>query len=280
MKTPAPQAPVRSTTAPSARPDPSWLTSVRRATSAELVKLRSLRSNLWLLVTAVVFAVALGPVQTLGQLVAPAGRQVDSVAGAVSLALAGLSTATLLLGVLGVLLVTGEYAPRSIRTTFMLIPRRGHVVLGKLVSLSLVIAVTGVPALVIAVTGSFLIVSRIGLDVGWDSPQVLRVVLGSLWVMVGWGVLGQLAGWVTRSKLGGAALLFGVMLVLTPVLGLVPGTTGDLLVALTPASAAGALVSTHHVGALGSPSFGFALWTAYVVVGSVLASRLVSRRDA
>jgi ABC-2 type transport system permease protein len=280
MKTPTPEAPVRSTTAPSARPGPTWLATVRRATGTELVKLGSLRSHLWLLVTAIVFAVALGPVQTLGQLFAPEGQQVDSAAGVISLALAGLSTTTLLLGILGVLLVTGEYAPRSIRTTFMLIPRRGHVVLGKLVSLSLVITVAGVPALAIAATGSFLIVSRIGLDVGWDSPQVLRVVLGSLWVMVGWGVLGQVAGWVIRSKLGGAALLFAVMIVLTPVLGLVPGTIGDVLIALTPASAAGALVSTHHVGVLDSPAIGFALWSAYLVLGSVIASRLVSRRDA
>lgn len=278
--TPSPPATTQAVATASAAPAPGWAVTVRRATISELVKMRTLRSNVWLLVTAVAFLLLLGPVQTVGQVVAPAGQRVDNTAGAISLALAGLSTTTLLLGVLGVLLVTGEYAPRAIRTTFMLIPRRGHVVLGKLLSLSLVTVATGVPAVAIAVTASFVVVSRVSVDVGWGSPQVLRVVLGSIFVMVGWGILGQLAGWVTRSKLGGAALLFGVMLVLTPVLGLVPGTVGDVLIGLTPASAAGAMVNTHHLGVLDSPGFGFALWTAYLVGGSMLATTLVRRRDA
>ena len=257
-----------------------WAATVRRATASELIKLRTLRSTMWLLATAVLFVLLLGPIQPMGQLVVRAVGRVDSSAGALSLALAGLSTTTLLLGILGVLLVTGEYAPRAIRTTFMHIPRRGHVVLGKLTSLSLVTVVTGLPAVAIAVTVSFAIVSRIGLDVGWGSPHVLRITVGSVYAMVGWGLLGQLAGWVTRSKLGGAALLFGVMLVLTPVLGLVPGPVGDVLIALTPASAAGAMLNTHHVGVLDSPAAGFTLWTAYLLGGTVLAAALLRRRDA
>jgi ABC-2 type transport system permease protein len=281
MNSPAPSPSVQISSAPTlSNTRTGWAATVRRATVSELIKLRTLRSNMWLLAAAVLFLLLLGPIQTVGQVVAPAEQRVETAAGAISLALAGLSTSTLLLGILGVLLVTGEYAPRAIRTTFMLIPRRGHIILGKLTSLTLVTGVTALPAVAIAVTASFAIVNRVGLDVGWGSPQVLRIVAGSVWVMVGWGIFGQLAGWVTRSKLGGAALLFGVMLVLTPVLGLVPGTVGDVLIALTPASAAGAMVNTHHVGALDAPAAGFILWTAYLLGGIALAAAVVRRRDA
>ena len=83
------------------------------------------------------------------------------------------------------------------------------------------------------------------LQVGWTSPHVLRVSAAMVWYLVGWGVLGLAAGWVTRSKLGGAALLMTVMLVLAPVLGLIPGRVGEVVVALMPSSAGAAMVSTH-----------------------------------
>lgn len=63
-------------------------------------------------------------------------------------------------------------------------------------------------------------------------------------------------------------------------LGLVPGPVGEVLIALTPASAAGAMMNTHHVGVLDSPAAGFILWTAYLLGGTALAAALLRRRDA
>jgi ABC-2 type transport system permease protein len=247
--------------------------------AAELVKLRTLRSSVWLLVVATAFTVVLGPVQSLGQVLSGANRDVDSSA-VLSLALAGTSTATLLLGVLGVLFVAGEYAPRAIRTTFMLVPRRPHVVVAKAAALGLVTAVTGLVAVAIAVSVSLAIFTRADVAVGWGSPHVLRVSATTVWYLVGWAVLGQVAGWVTRSKLGGAALLIGVMLVLAPVLGLVPGRAGEILVGLMPSSAGAAMISTHHATALGAPAIGLLLWTGYLVGFSCLAAWFVASRDA
>ena len=273
QSTTQPPRPTPSTSAPV-----STSASLRRTVASEVVKLRTLRSNVWLLVAATLFTVFLGPVQSLGQVLAGPG-DTDSSA-VVSLALAGTSTATLLLGVLGVLFVAGEYAPRAIRTTFMLVPRRPHVVVGKAAALGLVTAVTGLVAVGIAVTVSLAMFSQADVAVGWGSPHVLRVSAATVWYLVGWVVLGQVAGWVTRSKLGGAALLIGVMLVLAPVLGLIPGRPGEILVALMPSSAGAAMISTQHATAFGAPAVGLLLWTGYVVVFSCLAAWFVSRRDA
>lgn len=254
--------------------------TMRRTVKSELVKLRSLRSNVWLLAAATAFTLLLGPIQSVGQVVAGSEERIVDSAGAVSIALTGASTATLILGVFGVLLVTGEYVPRAIRTTFLLVPRRGHVVFAKAVALSLATALISALAVTGAVAASLSILARADLHAGWGSPHVLRVSAAMVWYLVGWGVLGLAAGWLTRSKIGGAALLMGVMLVLAPVLALVPGRTGQLLVALLPSSAGGAMISTHHAAALGSPEVGFVVWTAYLVLFTALSAWVVARRDA
>jgi hypothetical protein len=114
---------------------------------------------------------------------------------------------------------------------------------------------------------------------------VLRVSVAMVWYLVGWGILGLAAGWVTRSKLGGAGLLLTVMLLLAPVLGLIPGRVGEVVVALMPSSAGAAMVSTRPATDVAGitvdlPAFGFAVWTSYLVIATVLASVVVSRRDA
>jgi ABC-2 type transport system permease protein len=256
------------------------VTSLRRSLTAELIKLRSLRSSVWLLLTAVGFTLTLGPLQSLGEVVGDAGRTVDDSAGAVSLALAGASTGALLLGVLGVLVVAGEYAPRAVRTTFMHVPRRSYVVVATAVALTATALVTAALAVAAAVSVTLAVLASAGLHVGWASPDVLRVSAATVWYLAGWGVLGQAAGWVTRSKLGGAALLVGVMLVLTPVLGLVPGRVGEVATALTPASAGAVMVGTERAAVLGTPGTGFLLWTAWLVGSTALAAWVVVRRVA
>ena len=251
--------------------------TLQRTVTSELIKLTTLRSQVWLLIVAATLVATLGPIQTLGQVMAAGDTM--SASAAVSLALTGMSTSTLLVGVLGVLVVTGEYAPRAIRTTFTLVPRRGHVVVAKALAIALVTTMVGILTVAIAVTASLAILSSAGSSVSWGSPDVLRISAVMVWYLVGWAVLGLAAGWLTRSKLGGAALLLGLMLLLAPVLGLVPGRPGEVLVALMPSSAGAAMVGTEPGGTLSSPGTGFVIWTAYLVLSTVLSAWLTAHRD-
>lgn len=254
--------------------------TVRRSVNSELVKLRTLRSQVWLLLVATTFTLALGPVQSLGEVLADSGGTIESSAGAVSLALTGATTANLLIGVLGVMTVAGEYAPRAIRSTFMLVPRRGHVVAAKALALGIVVALTSALAVAVAVTTTMAVLQDTGVHADWASPQVLRISMATVWYLVGWGILGQAAGWLTRSKIGGATLLMTVMLVLTPILGLIPGRVGETLVALTPSSVGGAMISSAHSSTLGTPLVGFVLWSAYLLLITAATAAVVGRRDA
>lgn len=247
-------------------------TTVRRTLASELIKLRSLRTYVWLTAVAGAFTLVLGPIQSVGPVLgAPGG---EGGAGAVSLALAGATTAALLVGILGVLVVTGEYTPRAMRTTFTTVPRRGYVVVAKALALGLVTAAVSLVTVVAAVSLTLWILTYADIHVGWGSAHVLRVAAGTVWHLVGWGVLGAAAGWVTRSKIGGAALLLGVMLVLPPVLGLVPAV-GGVLAGVLPSSAGAAMISTD-----GAAGLGFLLWTGYLVLFTALSAWIVSRRDA
>ena len=106
--------------------------TLARVTRSETVKLRTLRSNVVLVITATLFLLVMGPVQALGQVIAPQGATpIGDLGSAVSVALNGGITAALLLGVLGVLSVTSEFPTALVRTTFWAVPRRGLVVRGK-----------------------------------------------------------------------------------------------------------------------------------------------------
>jgi ABC-2 type transport system permease protein len=273
-------------TGPSTGPSTDRLIALRRSTRSELIKLGSLRSHVWLLAVAIGFMALLGPIDALGSVLDESETTVTDAAGAVSTALTGGTTSTLLLGVLGVLMVAGEYAPRAIRTTFMTVPRHGVVVVAKAVALATLVLVTATVAVVAAVTVSMSLFASGGLHVGWASPPVLRVSAATVWYLVGWAVLGLAAGWVTRSKLGGSSLLLIVMLIVPPVLSLIPGRAGSVLVAVMPSSAGAAMVSTHPattdvLGITVNVSlFGFMLWTAYLLVFTTVAAMAVARRDA
>ena len=124
------------------------------------------------------------------------------------------------------------------------------------------------------------VLARADVHTSWHDPELLRISVAMVWYLVGWGILGLAAGWVTRSKIGGATLLMTVMVVLTPVLALVPGRVGELLASLTPSSVGGAMISSHHTSVLGTPLVGLLLWSVYLVVFTAASALVVAHRDA
>jgi len=93
-----------------------------RVVRSEWVKFRSLRSSWALLASAAAGMMAIGAV--IGYTTGKNFAGLDAEDSAASGALQGFRLATLLMGVLGVLLVTGEYGTGSIRSTLAAVPRR------------------------------------------------------------------------------------------------------------------------------------------------------------
>jgi ABC-2 type transport system permease protein len=117
----------------------------RHAARMERIKLSSVRSTWWLAIAAVAAMAAAGTGVGLGYRshtpVATAAQILDNSLG-------GAILAQLLLGALGVLMVTGEYGTGTIRSTLAAVPRRRIVLAAK-------VAVCGGTALAVGLVASF-----------------------------------------------------------------------------------------------------------------------------
>ncbi len=168
---PTPMAPV-----PAAAAGP--VTQVR-VVRAEWTKLRALRSTWWCGLLAVVLIVGLGAA------IAGSGAPYtisagNSAAGGVSVSLVGIVIAQLVLGVLGVLAFSGEYATGMIRATLAVVPSRLPVLWAKLIAVvGLVLPLTLLAAAAEFFTATALESSRGGSAISLTGPSVLREVVGA-----------------------------------------------------------------------------------------------------
>jgi hypothetical protein len=252
-----------------------------RVLASELLKLRGLRSPVVLVAVASAFVILLGPVNALGQVVA--ADQADplrSVGDALSLVLMGSTNAALVLGVLGVLSVTNEYATGSIRASFAAVPRRPALVLGKAAALATALLPGALVSLVIAFEVGRRILHQADVGLGWADPGVVRVLLGTAWYVVGWAMLGQALAWMLRSAVGASFALLGVMFVLPALTTLIPGRAAETIRELMVSEAGAAMVRTEQAGAGLGPLAGALVWTLYLAVGLGIAVLTTDRRDA
>ncbi|MFQ1003938.1 ABC transporter permease subunit [Modestobacter sp. SSW1-42] len=249
----------------------------------EWVKLRSLRSTWLSLAIGLVLMVLLGWLFTAtaesggpgGDGGGPPGL---SLTDPVGLSLAGYRLAQLAIGVLGVLLVTGEYSSGTIRSTFAAVPRRWPVVAAKAAVFS---AVVFLGALVAGGTSFLVGQASLGdLGVGLGADGVVRALLGLALYLTAIGLSGMALGWLLRSTAGAISTLFGLVFLL-PVLGaLLPSSWGPDVVRLLPGEAGAQVFALVPAPDALDPWAGFAVLVGYLVVAFGAATVLLHRRDA
>ena len=249
----------------------------------EWVKLRSLRS------TWITLAVGLGLMVLLGWLFTATAESGGpggdgggppglSLTDPVGLSLAGSTLAQLAIGVLGVLLVTGEYATGTIRSTFAAVPRRWPVVVGKAAVFAAVVFVGSLVAGVVAFVVGQASLGDLGVGLGADG--VVRALLGLALYLTAIGLFGMALGWLLRSTAGSISTLFGLVFLL-PVLGaLLPSSWGPDVVRLLPGEAGARVFSLVQAPDALGPWSGFAVLIGYLVVAFAAATVLLRRRDA
>lgn len=252
-----------------------------RVIRAEWTKLRALRSTWWCALIAVVLIVGLGAA------IAGSGTPYhvsagNSAAGAVSISLAGVVFAQLVLGVLGVLLFSGEYATGMIRATLAVVPSRLPVLWAKLAVLAaLVLPLSLLAALAEFFVATALESARGGSAISLTDPGVLRTVAGAAVYLAVTAVIGLALGALLRKTAGGLAVFAAVFFVLPIVAAYLPHSISGFAPYL-PSNAGGALWGAgklfggHQLG----PSAGFAVLAGYAIVLTGLAAWRLRRRDA
>ncbi|RWZ67826.1 ABC transporter permease [Labedella populi] len=207
--------------------------SLRGMIRSEWIKLRSIGSTWWMYAALLVMTVGIGTQMSSSTSFAWLGdeqpTQMGMQAAAVNAMILGADINVLVVGVLGVLVIAGEYNTGMIRSTFTAVPRRVPVLLAKAMVFAVVTFLVGILSLAITVPMSIGILAGNGIDVRLDDPHYWRAVIGSLVYVVLVGLIAFGIGAILRNIAGGIALALGLVLVAPIALGLVSGVGPQLV---------------------------------------------------
>lgn len=248
---------------------------------AELFKLRTVRSTYMAVLIAVAsnvgFAILAAAV-IAPRLSASERTHVDVV----QLALAGLHLSQVAFGVLGALVITGEYGSGMIRTTLAAAPRRRALLAAKALVLAGVTLITATASTV----GAYL-VFQAALPAGTltgtslSDPGVARAVVGGGLYLTVLALLGFGLGVFLRSSAGAIATLFGLLFVPPLLLDLLPDSWKTTIGPYIPMQAGDQVyIAVRHEAAALAPWAGFGVFCLYAAVAAVAGLVVITRRDA
>jgi ABC-2 type transport system permease protein len=265
--------------------------SFPRIVKSEWIKLRTLRSTMWALIITVVVMVGFSVLLAFvahnfatpsagGQGQGPPSDGMTNPEVVQFVNTFGYHFAELVVAVLGVLLITGEYGTGMIRSTMAAVPKRVPALIAKY----LVVGVTTFVVSAVAIGISYLvtkpILGRDNLNAGL-SGQTIRVFLGCALLLALISLFALSIGTLMRHSAGSISTVLGILLLVPIILGILsnfvswadnvakwmPGSVGDRIIA-----------TTTNSGDL-TPWQGFGMLALYVVVLGAVSAVLLRRRD-
>ena len=251
-------------------------TQLGRVMAAEWTKLRSVRSTVWTMAMTLVLSIGLPALFALA--VINASPQGDFEAA--SFSMSGLFLGQLVIGSLGVLVVTAEYSSGTIRASLSAVPQRDRLLVGKALTFVLALLVVSLVACFAAffLTQAILNTHALGVSLG-DRGSVQVVVGGALYLTVV-GLLGLGLGFMLRHTAGAISTVFGLLFVLPILASFLPASWQLHVVKYLPAQAGGAIFSTNPSPDTLAPWTGLALFFGYALLSVALGAWVLNRRDA
>ena len=254
-----------------------------RVIKSEWIKFRTLRSSRWSLLAGVGAMIAIALLFSLAMkshyphMSRARQRDIDPVADPMR----GVFLGQLAIGVLGVMMITGEYTTGMIRASLAAAPKRLPVLWAKALVFTVVAWVVMTATAFVAFFIAQSIFSSIHINKTLSDPGVLRAVFGEGLYLTVVGLLGVALGAILRSTAGAIAALFGLLLVL-PVLGEVLNLTswGDKVNPYLPSNAGQQVMALTTSSPDLRPWPGFLLFLGYAVVAMAAAAVLLKKRDA
>jgi ABC-2 type transport system permease protein len=253
--------------------------SIGRVLCSEWVKLRSLRSTAWTLLVAVVLMIGLGWLAgwDINATWSDHTPQQQATFSAVDGTLGGFYLAQLAVGVLGVLIVTGEYATGMVRATFAAVPRRLPVLWAKAVLFALVTFALMMFAAVVAFVGGQEFLGEHGTTL--SGAGVVRGIVGVSGYLSVVAVLAVAVGFIIRSTAGGVATMCSLLLV-APTAGLLlPAGWREHLLPYLPSNAGAAVFSALPAPDSLSTAAGSIVLGVWLLVAVGTAALVLRRRD-
>jgi len=246
---------------------------------SEWTKIRSLRSTTWTLGVTVLLGIGISALATAETRAHWSSTQVSSF-DPTATSLIGLFFGQLTIGVLGVLVMSGEYGSGTIRATFAAAPRRPLVLLAKTL-------VFGVVALVVAeivAFASFLLgqalLSAPAFHATLSSPGALRAVAGGGLYLCLIGLFALGLATIIRHTAGSISAFLGILLLGPVVIRALPTSLANETEMFMPDHIGAAVVSLHMGQETLPPWIGLLVLFGYAVVLLVIGGVLLVRRDA
>ena len=252
-----------------------------RVLRSEWIKMRSLRSTAFTLLAAVVAMVALAAI--IGAATNSHWTRMSIIErlrfNAVDRSLGGVHLAQLAIGVLGVLMISGEYATGMVRATLSAVPRRLPVLWAKAALYAVVTFVLMLGSSFVAFLVGQHFLATHGTDL--SAPHAWRAIFGTAIYLTAVSLMAIALGFIIRSTAGGIATLFGLLLVLPGIGLLLPTDWQKHTLPYLPSNAGESLFSAAppDPNAL-SPGHGLLVLAIWVVVGLAAAAVALVRRDA
>jgi ABC-type transport system involved in multi-copper enzyme maturation permease subunit len=254
-----------------------------RVVRSEWTKLWSLLSTRWSLLVAVVGMTALGILFSAVQMGRWSHLSVHerSTFDAIDTGVGGYHLAQLAVGVLGVLVISGEYSTGMIRSSLMAVPKRLPVLWAKLGVFSAVTFVLMLAATFASFFAVQAIVTSHHVNRSIGDPHALRAVVGTALFLTVLGALGTGLGALVRNTAGGISALVGLLFVLPGITALLPSSTADAIGPYLPLNAGTTVLTStfddpNHLSTWG----GFAVFCGYTAVIIAAAAVRLARRDA
>jgi ABC-2 type transport system permease protein len=244
---------------------------------SEWTKFRSLRSTWLTAAVTVLLGVGIGAMAAGVAARTYTGEDWDPTAAG----LTGLIVAQLAIGLLGVLVITNEYATGAIQPSLTAAPRRGRLLAAKAGVLAGAALLLGqLIGFASFFTGQAVIA---GMDVPHatlSQPGVLRAVIGCGLYLAAVGLLGLGLGAVLRSTAGAIGALVSITWVIRALSGALPESWANWMDRYWPTTAGERITAVLRApGELG-PWAGYAILCGFVAAVCVAGYAVLRTRDA
>jgi hypothetical protein len=195
------------------------------------------------------------------------------------ISLSGVFLAQLAIGVLGVLIIGGEFSTGMIRSSVAAVPRRLPVLWAKAV----VFGVVSLALMVVAALAAFTVGQRIlatqHIETTLGAPGVTRAVLGAAAYLTLVGLLGLGLGAALRNSAGAISTLVAAVLVLPILVNFLPSDWQVHIARWLPSAAGQSMMSVHTTTSELTPGAGALVLVLYVVVVGAVGALALRSRD-
>ncbi|HEY9524372.1 MAG TPA: hypothetical protein VIR33_14110, partial [Thermopolyspora sp.] len=233
-----------------------------RIVHSEWVKLRSLRSTFWSYAIVIVMAIGMSALSSLNSGFnstepMPAEQQAQILAQST---LFGVYFGQLVVAVLGVLVISGEYSTGMIRSTLTAVPKRLPALWAKTVVLATATFIVGLVSTCGAILVAKPILESKGITASLtDSHVFLPALYGAIYLAL-LSIFALGVGAILRNSAGGIAAVLGILLLLPTLWSLIPGGWArDAMPYLLPNAGS----SFFTAGAMGGP---LEVWQSLLVI--------------